>query len=394
MWEAWWLLAEMRRSRVRMDVVDCSAAIGACAGDGRHWQLSLALLFQSLRGQPLKANVVSFGAAAAALERGRQWVLALQLLGLMRAEALSPDAMTFHALVRACSKANEWKQAWALLTDMRSARLRPHLIAHNAALGACVAAHLWVQALAHLARWRQEAQVRPDAVTFNSVMAACAASHCWQQALALLREQRLAQLQPDVAAYGATLEAAAGAGLWELSLFVFQEMRFENIAVPDQLAFGAAIRAFGLRGALRWREAMVLLSDMVSQSLHPDLATVVAAAAACEGAGHAPSTLLLDGIRRRIARRCDRLGGTPRLLHIRGFEGFSEEGASAQRVLHRRALVPLFRFGSNNNSNNNYNNNNNNNYYNNNNSHDNQMVVDGIGGQQARCGLDLGSLVY
>jgi pentatricopeptide repeat domain-containing protein 1 len=63
----------------------------------------------------MPVDIVCFGAAASACEKGKQWQLALCLLSEMSDRILQPNLFTFNAVISACGHAREWARALSLL---------------------------------------------------------------------------------------------------------------------------------------------------------------------------------------------------------------------------------------------------------------------------------------
>ncbi|CAJ1353554.1 unnamed protein product, partial [Effrenium voratum] len=165
------LLGAMQRKAVTPDVYSYTAVISGY-GHGELWdaQWQQAMhLFAELcaRHQP---NIVSYGAAVSACEKGAQWQIALALLQELAAGSLRPNLLVCNAAISACDKGNRWRHAVQLLALMQSTGIQADMITYCAALSAC--GSQWLQALRlfeDLRRSRGDA----NAVSFSEALDAC-----------------------------------------------------------------------------------------------------------------------------------------------------------------------------------------------------------------------------
>eukprot|EP00439_Symbiodinium_sp_Y106_P056117 s4792_g7.t2 len=203
------LLSEMVNVEVPPDAKSCTAAIRTCA-DVTLWQHALdflilmpdiqvpsntvacnsvlstpaaeaagKLLWPSWprRSSALKAkvapNVVTYGAAISACDKGSQWQQSLDLLKLMARRKALPDrvcavaseigfpeksvCVRFSSATSACGRALRWDQALALLASMPAMQLVPDFVSRSTVIAACASALNWSKALSMALALREEA---------------------------------------------------------------------------------------------------------------------------------------------------------------------------------------------------------------------------------------------
>ncbi|CAJ1424290.1 unnamed protein product, partial [Effrenium voratum] len=122
---------------------------------GSRWHLALELLAEM--GASLRADLVAFGSALAALELGRAWRLSLGLLQRMAAQQVQASTVCYGSALGACG----WRWAVWLLGEMADCRLQPDLVAHTSA----------GLALAHGAQWRAALDVAAENCVGRSALA-------------------------------------------------------------------------------------------------------------------------------------------------------------------------------------------------------------------------------
>ena len=105
-------------------------------GRSRQSEHALALL-RNMREAGLTADVISFGAAISACEKGGQWEQALVLLRGMRKADMAANVISLSAAISACEKGWQWEQVLALLREIRETHLTANVVSLNAAIPAC-----------------------------------------------------------------------------------------------------------------------------------------------------------------------------------------------------------------------------------------------------------------
>ena len=94
-------------------------------------------LLTSMEGRGLGPDVVSYGSAISACEKGARWAAALELLGVMERRGVAPNEICFNAALSALAVGTQWTRALALLRDVRARGLASTTTV-NAALTALV----------------------------------------------------------------------------------------------------------------------------------------------------------------------------------------------------------------------------------------------------------------
>ncbi|EOD11948.1 hypothetical protein EMIHUDRAFT_459720 [Emiliania huxleyi CCMP1516] len=202
------LLAEMRSSGLRVAV---SAAINACGAAG-DWKAALFLL-DEIRRSGARPDLISWNAALAALDKGRQPRRAVAILDEMAAAGVQPDAVSYNTALLACQRAGEWDSVLELFERVRRAggKGAPNAFSFNAALAACAATSRAAEAVALLGEMR-EAGAPPTLRSYAAVISACEAAGEWERALDILREAERAGVAPQL-----TPAVALQAGLVSLN---------------------------------------------------------------------------------------------------------------------------------------------------------------------------------
>ena len=127
-----------------------------------------------------------------AFEKGKQWILALQVMEQMDAEKVRKDAVVHNAAMSACEKCSQWQSAHAILSTMHP-KLR-------------------------------------DTYSFNAVMAASANARMWEVTIHLLQAMREDSLA-DSYSYAAAI-SAYGVQHWAAALALFWTKEVQNLAGP------------------------------------------------------------------------------------------------------------------------------------------------------------------
>ncbi|CAE8589705.1 unnamed protein product [Polarella glacialis] len=275
---ATYVLTAMMAKSVEANVFHYNAAISACE-KGRQWQLAVGLL-GSMPDMRVIPDEVSYNAAISACEKGGQWQLAMTLLNLMPEARVVPNKITFSAAITACSKDGQWRLALNLLSLMPEARVVPDEFTYSAAISACEKGGQWQLAL-NLLSLMPEASVVLDQITYSAAISACGKGGQWRLALNLLSSMPEAKVVPDKINYNAAISACEKGGQWQLALNLLSLMPEATLA-PNEIAYSAAISA-GEKGG-QWQLALHLLSVMTKE-LRPDVIHYTAVMTACRRGG-------------------------------------------------------------------------------------------------------------
>ena len=142
-------------------------------------------------GQGLPRTTISYGSTISAFEKGKQWMLALDMLRQMDLAKVSKDVTIYNAAMSACEKGSQWQRAQSLLTALPP-KLR-------------------------------------DTYSFNAVMTACAKGKQWERTISLLHQMRTDSLRCDSFSYAASI-AACGMRQWVMALALFAEAQQQKVA--------------------------------------------------------------------------------------------------------------------------------------------------------------------
>ena len=107
-------------------------------------RLSVCLSHPSL---PLAKDVIVYGAAVSACEKGLQWERSLRFFDEAGQIGLRSDLTLWNAAASACEKTGEWQRALRFLPEMQRSGLRADLVTLSVAIGACQQTQRWEGAL-------------------------------------------------------------------------------------------------------------------------------------------------------------------------------------------------------------------------------------------------------
>ncbi|CAE8719508.1 unnamed protein product [Polarella glacialis] len=257
------LLEEMNLSGLAGDLLAQNTTISACSRKG-WWREALAVLADMPTLGDARADISSVNATITACVKGQEWPRALAFLASVKAWGLQPDGFTFGALAAACEKGACWQQALELLEEATGAQIMGTscLIVRTATISTLGRAQLWQASLQILFEDRVDREAtKPDAVAWGAAVASCRRSAEWTQALALLQASKAQQVQPDLAAYTSTAAACSERQQWAVAASL----------LVDALGAGLSPDA-GLRAAARNSSGCVwhLLSDLGWAQRPPD----------------------------------------------------------------------------------------------------------------------------
>ncbi|CAJ1415781.1 unnamed protein product [Effrenium voratum] len=230
----------------RRSLAAYNAAIALC----EQWQQVVHLLME-MRGEDLRGDVVTYGAAISTCEKGEQWQLALCFFGEMEESSVQKNVISFNAAISACEKGEQWQAALALLSQLRSSTLQGDVISYNAAISACGKVAQWEWALFLLAGLGDSHSA--DLVSYNAAIRACEGEQ-WAWALQLMEEMNSRALRKDVITFNAGMSACEFH--WQLVLMLLAELHEESLQA-SKMTYPTAIAACGL--AAQWRRSVDLL---------------------------------------------------------------------------------------------------------------------------------------
>ena len=255
--DACWVLSDMSKAKVKLDVISYTAAISACRKGGQ-WQQALGL-FRAMLQEKVLPDVISYNAAISAGEKGGQWQQALGLFGAMLQARVSPDVISYNAAISACEKGGQWQQALDLFGAMLQANVLPRVISYSAAISACEKGGQWQQALGLFGAMIQ-ARVSRDVISYNAAISACEKGGQWQQALDLFGAMPQAKVLPDAISYSSAISACEKGGQWQQALGLFGAMPQAKVQ-PTVFSYSAAITACKKCG--QWQQTLGLFGAML-----------------------------------------------------------------------------------------------------------------------------------
>ena len=88
-----------------------------------------------MRRQSVEPNVISYGVAISACEKGAQPEQGLELLREMQRQSVEPDVISYNAAMSACEKGARPEQALELRRERQRQSVEPGVISYNPALG-------------------------------------------------------------------------------------------------------------------------------------------------------------------------------------------------------------------------------------------------------------------
>merc|ERR1711971_375985 len=128
-----------------------------------------------------------------------------------------------------------------------------------------------------------EQKIVPNAITYSSSVSACERDAAWDLALGVLDLMRGAGIEVDVVICSSAISALSEGHQWQAALFEFSLLR-ERRALPDLVAYGAALGACVRAPEERWPAVLDLLRQMREGTVRQDEISCGAGIAACGNA--------------------------------------------------------------------------------------------------------------
>ena len=275
------------------------------------WSKALEVL-RELPEMTLKANIVSYNAAAGASLRNDVWAVAVKLISETKKKCFQADAITLSSSLRACSEgrwfaalcfleefANDalepdiiayssatslfqcgerWKNMLLLLNQAERSQMKLDVVACSAAITCCHKGGQWQWSLQLLRHFQRNGTLNPNIILYNATVSSCESGAQWEKAMALLAEAQCQDLQVDIITYNAATSVCEKSSQWRCALHLFAEAQAVQLQI-DLITFSSAISAFEKSG--RWQEALHLYGQ-ISAGLQIDLITCNAVISACE----------------------------------------------------------------------------------------------------------------
>ncbi|CAJ1401389.1 unnamed protein product [Effrenium voratum] len=297
LWDAQWqqamhLFAELC-ARHQPNIVSYGAAVSACE-KGAQWQIALALL-QELAAGSLRPNLLVCNAAISACEKGNQWRHAVQLLALMQTTGIQADMITYCAALSACG--SQWLQALRLFEGLRRSRGDANAVSFSEALdacerglqletAACLLGDLQLGAIAKVGGRKAFLASALSREACNQAISACAKSGNWRQALQLL--DCVAKPEASEISVNTAVSACSRGGRWQWALHLaksgdpgFADQKYPGL---DEVELQHHCREFPDQ-CLRVRQglALHLLGAFQNRNLRMDSISFNSAISACDG---------------------------------------------------------------------------------------------------------------
>jgi len=299
-----WLIDKSIAEGMPVNRLCYNAAIKACA-KGKRWQRALELVEQMDSANVL-CNTMTLTSTMSACEKCGRWQEALSVFNRLR-PFVGPDDHCYTAATFAAARGKQWELALRLIGDMELTKVPSNSRPYNGAINACVKAGMYERALSTFDDMKAKGKA-PDP---RFLLLACKGLRDWERALSLIETMHREHLKPDAENYQVALTICKECGQWEKALFLIDDMGNEGMEDllkmrwdPENI-FLTAIEACS--SARQAKPAMSLLYEMRSHGLKPSVKTFNAVMKACEAGGHsrrAPAVLNLmhqEGIRLNMA---------------------------------------------------------------------------------------------
>lgn len=274
------LFQSMRAEGLKSNLISCNSLMTIFEKNGE-WRHAQNMLATGLSCFGVTEDAVTFNAMLSAYGKGYQWRCAQwQLACLVKSHPKMVSVVTLSACISAYGVAAAWERAVHLYNNLVDFGTQPNSVTCGAALGACERGRSWSLALG-LAETSASLALGP--VELNAALTACSSSHVTDRALNFAR-QAVAKhrLQVDVVTCNTILSLCSHEGLWLQSIQLLQGgsmgLDFRNLQ-PDILSFGAALASCAVAG--RPFAAMDLLMDAAASRIILDTVAVTNAVSAC-----------------------------------------------------------------------------------------------------------------
>eukprot|EP00435_Cladocopium_sp_Y103_P045577 s827_g13.t1 len=286
------LFQSMRAEGLKCNLISCNSLM-TIFEKNREWRHAQNILATGLSCFGVTEDAVTLNAMLSAYEKGYQWRCAQwQLACVVKSNPKMVSVVTLSACISAYGVAAAWERAVHLYKNLVDFGIQPNSVTCGAALGACERGRSWSLALG-LAEASTSLGLGP--VELNAALTACSYSHVTDRALSFA-QQMVAKhrLQVDVVTCNTILSLCSHEGLWLQSIQLLQGGSMGSMALdgwdgldgldfrnlqPDILSFGAALASCAVAG--RPFEAMDLLTDAAASRIILDTVAVTNAVSAC-----------------------------------------------------------------------------------------------------------------
>ena len=279
------LISFMPSSRLQGDQVTQNSGITAVKAGS--WQMALRLFGFS-------GDVISYGAATSACDRGARWQQAMYLKDLACGVAQSAKSLSYFATscLGASARLGEWEQSVEILKQLRmySCELnvmscsalctdgRRWQLAYDVAAGCGNSAPLlldmtffcellgamqWAKSLLLMNQGLQIVDARSSGAV-SAVMGSCQRWEQWKECLLLLLEQQLRRIEANLNTFSMPALALAGQSKWEGVSHLLQSVRKQRLEIEGGI-FSAAVFSAD------WTRSISQLQSMKGQLQNQDL---------------------------------------------------------------------------------------------------------------------------
>ncbi|CAM9180861.1 unnamed protein product [Ectocarpus sp. 4 AP-2014] len=255
------------------------------ASQSRRWVMALQLL-QLMRSNGTPPNEVTYTSVLSNLSKAKQHHIAAET---MRTEGLQKSLFAYNALISGCASGRGYERALGYFDDMRKAGVEPDemtfasIIAtiRDGSAGSPERANEAVQMM-------KEAGLRPDTYCMNSVMAVNVQARQPNAALKIFEEMKRDNIPRDVVSYNTAISACDKLKDAETAVRLLRQAREDDVE-PDVFSYNTAISALG--HSSRWQEAARIFEEMNEAGVAPSLMTYNTLISGCVRA-QAPSEAL------------------------------------------------------------------------------------------------------
>eukprot|EP00435_Cladocopium_sp_Y103_P058656 s309_g20.t1 len=201
--------------------------------------------------------------------KGQQWPQSLQLLRELRETAQEVNVIHLSCVLSALTE--RWIFALGLLEEMLQDDCEPDTICFNATISACEKCGQ-LQAVLQLMQQMDDLQVPKSIVTFSSAISASGAT--WQLALHFLCAG-----PRNTVSYSAAISSCEKAGNWSVMLLLLEDMLRETLR-PNVVTLSACVAC--CEKGREWRRALEVLRQMERMQVTANSFTYNSAISACE----------------------------------------------------------------------------------------------------------------
>ena len=211
------------------NVVACGSALSAAsqAARGGYWALEA---LEDMRFRQLEVGVVCFNAALTACASSSLWVECLALL-----EEFRPNMVSYGAAMAAMQAVERWKDALGLYADAVTLGLQPSLVAASSALAAYKhEPSAWRLAMEHMAGCKAQHLYPPNLIMANTLSSLCP----WRSCTSILQLFPSWRLQAEQQSYG---NLATSLNSWRQGLDLLKVLEVADLHL-DPVSLSSVLR--------------------------------------------------------------------------------------------------------------------------------------------------------